>query len=117
MTGTYFRRKVPTMRKSTSLSLPAEVSAVKLEAFRLALDVPLDAACEEQTAPNPQVQTRLKFVQIGVWEARRRCLAGQTDELDVVLAHLDEDIELLSRALQTDPDKQKPRRREKATLR
>jgi len=104
------------MRKSTSLSLPAEVSAVKLEALRLALDVPLDAAREEPAAPDPYVQTRLKFVQIGVWEARRRCLAGQTDDLEVVLAHLDEDIELLCRALQTDPGKPKPRRREKATL-
>jgi len=104
------------MRKSPPLSLPAEVSAVKLEALRLALDIPLDAAREEPAAPNPHVQTRLKFVQIGVWEARRRCLAGQTDELGVVLAHLDEDIELLCRALQTDPDKPKPRRREKATL-
>ncbi|MBI1914110.1 MAG: hypothetical protein HYS12_05145 [Planctomycetes bacterium] len=105
------------MRKLTSPSLPAEVSAVKLEAVRLALDVPLDAsASEEPAAPASHVQTHLKFVQVGVWEARRRCLAGQTEELDVVLAHLDEDIERLCRALQTNAGKPKPRRREKAPI-
>ena len=103
------------MRKPISSPPPIEVSAVKLEALCLALDVPLDAA-EAQATPTSQVQTQLKFVQVGVWEARRRCLAGQTEELDVVLAHLDEDIELLRRALQTDPAKPKPRRREKATM-
>ena len=106
------------MRKITSPSLPTEVSAVKLEAVRLALDVPLDAsASEEMVAAPSHVQTQLKFVQVGVWEARRRCLAGQTQELDVVLAHLDEDIELLRRALQTDADKPKPRRRETTPVR
>jgi hypothetical protein len=91
------------MRKFTSPSLAIEVSAVKLEALRLALDVPLDAAAPEESAPPPShLETQLKFVQIGVWEARRRCLAGQTEELDLVLAHLDEDIELLCQALQTD---------------
>src|SRR5713101_7191505 len=90
------------MRKLTSASLATEVSAVKIESVRLALDVPLDAASEEPAAPPSHVQAQLKFVQIGVWEARRRCLAGQTAELDVVLAHLDEDLELLCHALQTD---------------
>src|SRR5215510_5476415 len=106
------------MRKSIPSHLPVEVSAVKLEALCLALDVPLDAAesPEAKATPNSQVQTQLKFVQVGVWEARRRCLTGQTEELDVVLAHLDEDIELLRRALQTDPANPKPRRREKATI-
>ena len=75
------------MRKVTSPSFPTEVSAVKLEAVRLALDVPLDAsASEEMTASSSHVETQLKFVQVGVWEARRRCLAGQTEELDLVLA-------------------------------
>src|SRR5262245_57405817 len=99
------------MSKATSLHLPAAFSPVKLEPPRLALDPPLAAAASEEQAPDPKVQTQLKFVQIGVWEARRRCLAGQTDELDLVLAHLDEDIELLRRALQSDADKPKPRRR------
>ena len=105
------------MRKVASPHLPSEVSAVKLEAVRLALDVPLDAAAsEEMAAPASHVQTQLKFVQVGVWEARRRCLAGQTEELDIVLAHLDEDIELLRWALQTEDSKPKPRRREKAPV-
>ena len=90
------------MRKLTSPPIASEVSAVKLEAIRLALDVPLDASASEETAASPaHLQTQLKFVQVGVWEARRRCLAGQTEELDLVLAHLDEDIELLCQALQT----------------
>src|SRR5262245_21390662 len=79
-------RKVPAMRKHTSPPLATEVSAVILEALRLALDVPLDAASEEPATPDAHLQTQLRFVQIGVWEARRRCLAGQTEELDVVLA-------------------------------
>src|SRR5262245_51072529 len=102
-TGKSFRRKVPAMRKRTSSSLATEVSPVKLDALRLAVDVPLDAAApDELPTSGSHVQTQLKFVQIGVWEARRRCLAGQTAELDVVLAHLDEDVELLCRALQSD---------------
>src|SRR5215475_6015685 len=103
------------MRKFSSSSLPTEVSPVKLEAVRLALDVPLDAAISEESAASPShVQTQLKFVQVGVWEARRRCLAGQTEELDAVLAHLDEDIALLCRALQTDTDQSTSRRCEEA---
>src|SRR5947207_3210680 len=108
------------MHKTISSS-STEVSPAKLEALRLALDVPLDAASREECAPSAHVQTQLKFVQIGVWEARRRCLSGQTDELDVVLAHLDEDIELLRRALGTSdrlsaPRKPKTRCRETAPL-
>src|SRR5438067_5006210 len=73
-TGKYSGRKVPAMRKVASPHLPSEVSAVKLEALRLALDVPLDAAASEETAaPASHVHTQLRFVQVGVWEARRRC--------------------------------------------
>src|SRR5436309_2763199 len=108
------------MQKNISSS-STEVSLAKLEALRLALDVPLDAASQEECAPSAHVETQLKFVQIGVWEARRRCLNGQTDELDIVLAHLDEDIELLRRALSSSDrpsptSKRKTRCRETAPL-
>jgi len=104
------------MRKVASPHLPSEVSAVKLDAVRLALDVPLDAAASEEMASPSHVHTQLKFVQVGVWEARRRCLAGQTEELDIVLAHLDEDIELLRRVLHLDTGNPKSRHREKAPV-
>src|SRR5688500_4769057 len=92
----------------------AAATPINPEVFHLALDVAVDGVTD-----SPCVQTQLKFVQVGVWEARRRCLAGQTEELDVILAHLDEDVELLRRALERDrrsPEtgKRKARRRETA---
>ncbi len=83
---------------------PREVSFVKPEVLRLALDPPLDAAFAD-AEPSPSVSpadTQLKFVQIGLWEARRRWLAGQTDDFDTILARLDEDVELLRRAIEDD---------------
>jgi hypothetical protein len=48
------------------------------------------------------LETRLKFVQVGVWEIRRRWLAGQTFGLDELLAHLDEDLDRLCRVVEPD---------------
>ena len=48
--------------------------------------------------------TRLKFVRVGLWEARRRWLAGQTTDLGELLAHLDEDLDQLCQAL--DPEEE-----------
>jgi hypothetical protein len=109
------------MRKPLSSRPAAEVPAVKPEVFRLAVDTPLEAAAADELTPacDPQADVRLKFVQIGVWEARRRLLAGLTEDLGVVLAHLDEDVELLRQALEGEParaGKRKPRRREPAPL-
>jgi len=117
---------------SSSSPDPVEVAALKPEVLRLAIGTPLDAALSRQestadiadsaeSAPAGwQFQTRLKFVQVGLWEARRRWLAGQTQDLGVLLAHLDEDLELLGQALAeevppTNPPNP-PRRRETAPV-
>jgi hypothetical protein len=54
--------------------------------------------------PQPELplESRLKFVQVGIWELRRRWLAGQTAGLDNLLACLDEDVTLLREAIQSD---------------
>ena len=48
------------------------------------------------------LESRLAFVQVGIWELRRRWLAGQTADLDSLLACLDEDVTLLREAIQSD---------------
>jgi hypothetical protein len=122
---------------SSSSPDPVEVAALKPEVLRLAIGTPLDAALgprpagleataaianSAESAPAGwQFQTRLKFVQVGLWEARRRWLAGQTQDLGVLLAHLDEDLELLGQALAeevppTDPPTNPPRCRETAPV-
>jgi hypothetical protein len=65
------------------------------------IEVPTLAAGTDDTPAG--VHSRLAFVQVGVWELRRRWLAGQTDNLDDLLACLDEDVERLRQAL-TDVD-------------
>jgi hypothetical protein len=50
----------------------------------------------------PAIQSRLAFVQVGLWEVRRRWLTGQTSDLDRLLACLDEDVERLRQALHSD---------------
>ena len=108
------------MRKRVSSRPAGEVPAVKPEVFRLAVDTPLvPDESARPAAPAPQADVRLKFVQVGVWEARRRLLSGRTEDLDVVLAHLDEDVELLRQALEGAPGpagQRTPRRREPAPL-
>lgn len=49
--------------------------------------------------PALPVASRLAFVQVGLWELRRRWLTGQTAELDQLLACLDEDVALLRQAI------------------
>jgi hypothetical protein len=84
--------------RSPTLPRPDFESAVKPDPARpaadAACDVPLGA-----TESLPLV-TRLKFVQVGVMEIRRRWLAGQTFGLEELLRHLDEDIDLLARAVE-----------------
>jgi len=53
---------------------------------------------------NHNLQTRLKFVQIGLWEIRRRWHAGKFADMGLLLAHLDEDVEALKRELIGDTD-------------
>ena len=86
------------MHKPTSHRPPVEVSALKPEVLRLALGVPFDAARPPESPPH--VETLLKFVRVGVWQARLRALAGQTEDLGLILTHLDEDVEQLANALQ-----------------
>lgn len=88
------------MRKTSSPSRPVEARDIKPEVLELAVGTPLDAAVSHSDPlSSDEVQTRLKFVQVGLWEARRRWLTGQTRDLDKILAHLDEDLELLGRTL------------------
>jgi hypothetical protein len=61
-------------------------------------DAPGQSPLVEGPAELP-LNTRLKFVQIGLWEARRRWLSGQTRDLGTLLAHLDEDLGRLCEAL------------------
>jgi len=49
---------------------------------------------------DPHAAFRMKVVQIGIWEAQRRLVAGETDGLNMVLANLEEDIQLLRRSLE-----------------
>ncbi len=51
------------------------------------------AQSEETLAPSTDL--RLKILQIGIWEARRRWLQGDTNALGSLLANLDEDVQLL----------------------
>jgi hypothetical protein len=116
------------MRDHNSPRPGSEVPAVKPDVFRLAAGTPLNAATQGPPGPFPlsltaEALTQLKFVQIGIWQARARCLSGQTEDLDAILAHLDEDIELLRLALEDEPpeaprtDRHKGRRCEAASLR
>lgn len=91
------------MRTHISLPPGVEDGSVKPAAVEIEVDLPPGSPGE---VPE-HVQTCLKFVQVGVWEARRRCLTGETTDLDAILAHLDEDLELLNRALQTPPRRRK----------
>jgi hypothetical protein len=52
----------------------------------------------EETPPG-DIHGRLAFVQVGLWELRRRWLTGEVNDLDSLLANLDEDVERLARAL------------------
>jgi hypothetical protein len=52
------------------------------------------------------VRNRLAFVQVGLWEVRRRWLSGETENLDQLLASLDEDVDLLRQALE---EKEQPK--------
>src|SRR5262245_20990207 len=79
---------------------PAEPSPVERLAGTPELP-PRRRAPRRARAISPQAQTRLKFVQIGLWEARRRWHAGRTADLGRLLALLDEDVEHLRRALLT----------------
>lgn len=45
-------------------------------------------------------RNRLAFVQVGLWELRRRWLAGEIANMDQLLECLDEDVELLRRSLE-----------------
>lgn len=91
------------MRTQITLPPGVEDRSVKPAPVEIEVDLPPGSPAE---VPD-HVQTCLKFVQVGVWEARRRCLTGQTNDLNAILAHLDEDLELLKRALHT------PRRRKR----
>jgi len=74
--------------------------------MRQNIDLPVDL---ETTAVNPEslpLESRLAFVQVGVWEVRRRWLAGETADLDRLLACLDEDIHLLRKAVVSADDEQ-----------
>ena len=44
-------------------------------------------------------RNRLAFVQVGLWELRRRWLAGEIANIDQLLECLDEDVELLRQSL------------------
>jgi hypothetical protein len=96
------------MRKPSPPSRPGEVRGIKPEVLELAVGTPLDAASRGDSCPSAEVQTRLKFVQVGLWEARRRWLTGQTRDLDKILAYLDEDLELLGRTLAGAPTPAEP---------
>jgi hypothetical protein len=97
------------MRKPSAPSRPGEVRGIKPEVLELAVGTPLAAAVSPPDASSSdEVQTRLKFVQVGLWEARRRWLTGQTRDLDKILAHLDEDLELLGRTLAGEPTPAQP---------
>lgn len=87
------------MRTHITLPPGVEDRSVKPAPVEIEVDLPPNAPAE---LPE-HVQTCLKFVQVGVWEARRRCLTGETNDLNSILAHLDEDLELLKRALNTSP--------------
>jgi len=49
---------------------------------------------------DPHADFRMKVVQIGILEARRRLAAGETDGLRMILANLEEDIQLLRQSLE-----------------
>jgi hypothetical protein len=59
-----------------------------------AIAITPDAASTPST-----LESQIAFVQVGLWEVRRRWLTGQTGDLDRLLANLDEDVELLRQAL------------------
>lgn len=106
---------------SSPFSHPGEVPALNPEVMRLAIGTPLGGhggspedspeSDGSESAAGWQFQTRLKFVQVGLWEARRRLLAGQTQDLGTILAHLDEDLELLGQALAEEAPPPSPSRR------
>jgi hypothetical protein len=67
--------------------------------MRQNIELPVDlGATAESSSPLP-LESRLAFIQVGVWEVRRRWLAGETADLDRLLACLDEDVQSLSQAL------------------
>ena len=56
---------------------------------------------DEDVTPSA-LESQLAIVQVGLREVRRRWLSGQTNDLDRLLANLDEDVELLRQALAGD---------------
>ena len=67
--------------------------------MRQNIDIPVDLGITNVKPEELPLESRLAFVQVGVWEARRRWLAGETADLDRLLACLDEDISALRQAL------------------
>src|SRR5262245_35194243 len=63
------------------------------------LPVDVDFTATAEASELLPLESRLAFVQVGVWEVRRRWLAGETADLDRLLACLDEDIHSLRQAI------------------
>jgi hypothetical protein len=53
----------------------------------------------DEEATSASLESKLAFIQVGLWEVRRRWLSGQTHDLDRLLANLDEDVEALRQTL------------------
>ncbi len=66
----------------------------------------LDVAGLLSAEGQASLKSRLAFVQVGLWEVRRRWLTGETGDLDQLLANLDEDVEALRQALSEEPEEQ-----------
>ena len=66
--------------------------------MRQNLDIPVDLGVTNAKPEELPLESRLAFVQVGVWELRRRWLAGETADLDRLLACLDEDVQTLREA-------------------
>lgn len=67
--------------------------------MRQNIDLPVDLGATCVSPEQLPLESQLAFVQVGVWEVRRRWLAGETADLDRLLACLDEDIHSLRQAL------------------
>ena len=66
--------------------------------MRQNIDIPVDLGVTNAKPEELPLESRLAFVQVGVWELRRRWLAGETADLDRLLACLDEDVQFLRQA-------------------
>ena len=69
--------------------------------MRQNFDIPVDLGVTNIKLDELPLESRLACVQVGVWEVRRRWLAGDTADLDRLLACLDEDIQSLRADLDT----------------